>query len=106
MTGEEAAHAVAKGDAVRTARPAHRAVTDRKNHGVALAERHYLDPRLPARALLDQDEGAAGEILLGRREQDGRLQRKDMLAIDVLVQAIIVAGVIAQQERRRIALAG
>ncbi len=34
-------------------------------------------------------------------EQDRELQRKEMLAVHVLMQAIVVAGAIAQEERRR-----
>src|SRR5690606_16708076 len=73
--------------------------------GIALAQRHHLRPRLLARALLGQDELAAGEIPSGRRKQDRDLQRKDMRAVYVLMQGVPVAGLVTQQERRRPGLA-
>ena len=88
-------------DAIVTARSGDRAMVDREHHRVALDERHHLDSRLHAWALFGQDEFAAGEILARPRQQDRDLQRKDVLAIQVLVQAIIIAGAIAQQQRRR-----
>src|SRR3546814_7517244 len=44
---------------------------------------------------------AAGEILPRRRQQHRDLQRKDMLAVQILVQAIIIARAISQQQGRR-----
>ena len=59
-----------------------------------------------ARPLLHQDELAAGEIPIGRGQQHRHLQRENMLAVEVLVQAVEVPGPIAEQERRRPRLAG
>ena len=41
----------------------------------------------------------------GRRQQDRRLQRKHVFAVEILVQAIVVAGAVLQQQRRRARLA-
>ena len=37
----------------------------------------------------------------GSRQQDRHLQRKHVLAVQVLVQAVVVAGAVLQQQRRR-----
>src|SRR5438876_10623301 len=77
----------------------------REHHRIALAELHDLGARLHARALLAQHEFAAGEIAPGLREQDRQLQWKHMLAVEILMQAVIVTGAVLQQKRRRLALA-
>ena len=43
---------------------------------------------------------------LGRREQNRDLQREGELAVQILMQTIIVAGRVLQQQRRRPGLAG
>ena len=53
---------------------ADRAVVDREDHGVALAQGHDLDARLHARPLLGQDKLAALEVAAGLVQQDRRLQ--------------------------------
>ena len=83
----------------------HRPFVDGEDHRVALAERHDLAARLHARALLDQHELAAAEIALGIAQQHGRLQREHQLAVEVAVQAVVVARPVAQQQRRRPLLA-
>ena len=101
-----AADAVAERHPVRPARALRRPVAHGEDHAVALPEAHDLGARLHARPLLGQHELAAGKIPSGRGEQDRDLQRKPERAVDVLMQAIVVAGAIAQQERRRPRLAG
>src|SRR5689334_16274410 len=93
------ADAVAERDAVVAARAPMRPAVDREHDGVALAERNHLGARLHARPLLGEHELAAVEILSRRRQQDRELQRKDVVAIEILVQAIVVAGAVLQQER-------
>src|SRR3984885_3876122 len=88
-------------DAISPARPFHGPLAHREDDAVALRERRDLRARLHARPLLGQYELAAGEVAPGLGEQDRHLQWKEVLAIDVLMQAIVVAGTIAQQERRR-----
>ena len=65
-----------------------------------------MTTRLHARALLGQHELAAGEVSARLRQQDGELQREDMLAVEVLVEAVVVAGAVAEEERGRAGLAG
>ena len=59
---------------------------------LAPAERHHLGPGLLARPLLRQHEFATAEIRLGLAQQDRELQRKDMGAIEILMQPVVVPG--------------
>src|SRR3546814_13302515 len=61
----------------------------------------HLDARLPARPLLGQHELPAGEVAARLGQQHGRLQGKHLVAVEILVQAVVVAGIVAQQQRRR-----
>ena len=88
---------VAHVDAIAAARPLHRAVVDREGERIALPQRDDLGPALHPRALFGEDELAAGEILVRRRQQDRDLDRKDELAVQILMQAIIVSRPILQQ---------
>ena len=69
-------------------------------------ERHDLALRLRARPLLDEQELAAGEVFARRAQQHRQLQREDQLAVEVLVQAVVVAGLVFEEQRRRPLLAG
>ena len=69
-------------------------------------ERHDLDARLHARALLGQHELAAGEVAPGSDSRIATCSGNDVLAVEVLVQAVVVAGAVSQQQRRRPRLAG
>ena len=48
-------------------------------------------------ALFGQDKFATSEIALRFRQKDCELKRKDMLAIEVLMQAIVIAGRVLKQ---------
>src|SRR5438105_6972327 len=99
MAGADAADAVSQINAVEPARPLHRAMVHGKGDRIALAERHYFRPRLHARALFGQYELAAGEIAPRFRQEDRDLQREHMLAVEILMQAIVITGLILQQQR-------
>src|SRR3954468_9530139 len=90
---------------VRPAASLHRAMLNRENHSVALSKRNHLGSRLHARALLGDDELSAGEITSDLGQQDRELQGKYMLAVEILVQAVVIIRPIAQQQRCRPALA-
>ena len=77
-----------------------------KHYAVALPKGCNQGPRLHARTLLGEHELAAFEIARRIGQQEGDLQRKDMRAVEVLMQAVVVAGPVAQQQRRRPRLAG
>src|SRR5690349_1320567 len=98
------AHSVAVLDSVDSARPADRAVADREDDGIALIERDHLRPRLATGPLLGEDELAAGKIG-GVRKKGGDLEREDMLAVHVLMEAIVIARAVAQDQRGRATLA-
>jgi AcrB/AcrD/AcrF family len=106
LAAAQPAHAVTHVDAIDVLHPPHRAVTHREDHGFALTQRRHLGARLHPRTLLRQHELAAGEIPARLGKQDSCLQREHVLAVEVLVQAIEVAGAISQQQRRRPPLAG
>src|SRR5262245_21488967 len=73
---------------------------------IALPERHHLGAGLHSGPLLGEHELAAGEIDAWFRQKDRDLDRKGELAVEILMQAVEVAGNILQQERRRPCLAG
>src|SRR5215472_17250593 len=93
-------------DAVDAARALHRSMMHGEDHALALRERHDFGARLHARPLLREHEFAAGEILARPRQQKSDLQRKNVLAVEILMQAIVVAGTIREQQRRRLRLYG
>ena len=97
QAGSQAADTMAQLDAIDATRALHRTVMHGKRHRIALPQRHHLGMRLHPRPLLSQHKFAAGEIAARLRQQDRHLQRKHMLAIEVLMQAIVVAGLVAQQ---------
>src|SRR3984893_1768985 len=86
----EAADAVTQVHAIHAAGSFYRTMMDSEYHGVALAERHYFGAGLHPRALLGDDEFTAGEVLFRLREQNRDLQGEDMLAVEILVQAVVI----------------
>ena len=79
---------------------------NREYDPITLPKRHNLRPRLHTRPLLRHDELPALKVASGLRQQNRHLQRKHMLAIEILMQAIVVAGFVLEQKRRRFELAG
>ena len=90
VAGTHPAHAVTQVDAIEAARALYRSMMHREDHAVALAERHNLDARLHAGSLFREYEFATGEVSSRCREQKRDLQREDMLAIEILMQAVVV----------------
>src|SRR5665213_1068291 len=106
VAGTDPADAMAEINAIVSARPRDRPVMHSKSHRIALRQRHHFRPRLHARPLLRQHEFAAGEISSRFRQQDRDLQREYVFTVEILMQAIVVAFAILQQQRRRPLLAG
>ncbi len=102
----ELADPVAEIDPVGSPRAGHRAVVDREDQGVPLPQRGDPGPRLHPGPLLGDHELPTGEVAARLGEQDRHLQREDVLAIEVLVQAVVVAGAVLQQQRGGAALTG
>src|SRR5438552_19087963 len=99
MAGADAADAVSQINAVEPARPLHRAMVHGKGDRIALAERHYFRPRLHARALFGQYELADGEIGPRFRQEDCVLQPYYILAVELLIETIVIIGAILEQHR-------
>src|SRR4051812_46317538 len=85
---EGGATAVGGVAAVRAAPAVDAAVVDVEHDAVALRERNDRRARLHPRALLGEHEFAARELPPRLREQQGRLQGKRVLAVQILVQAV------------------
>ncbi len=101
LAGADPAHPMAQVDAIHAARALHRSMMDREDHPVSLAERYDLSARLLAWTLLREHEFATREVLLRDRQEEGDLQREDMLAIEILMQAVVIALAVVQEERCR-----
>ena len=86
--------------------PLNGAMVNGEDHSVALPERDHLGPRLHAGSLLGQHELAAGEVSSRLRQQDRDLQRKDVLAVEILMQAVVVVRPVLEQKRCRSDLPG
>jgi hypothetical protein len=54
--------------------------------------------------LLGEQKLAAGKISLRRRQKKCHLKRKDVVAVNVLMQAIEITWTVAEKQRRRLAL--
>src|SRR5690349_23675461 len=93
-----AAHTMSQIHAIDAARPLHGAMVNGEDHRVTLFERHHFGTGLHSRTLLRDHEFAAGEIFAGSREQDGHLKRKNMLAVKILMQAVVVARSVLQKQ--------
>src|SRR3984893_8535935 len=106
MTGAQAAHSMPNIDPVGTACAPPRPMVHGEDHGFALDEGHDLRPRLHPRALLREHKLAPGEILARAREEQRDLEGKDEIAVEVLVQAIVIPGAVLQQKWRRPVLPG
>ena len=91
-----ATDAMPQRDSIETACPLHRTMVHGKQDSVSLPQRHHHGPRLHAGPLFGQDDFTAGEVLLGSGQQNHQLQRKQVLAVEVLVQTVIVLRAILQ----------
>lgn len=99
LSGPQAADAMPKINSVDTPGSPYRAVMHGKGHRISLAQWHNFRPGLHPRTLLGQNELAAREVPLRLGEKKGYLGRKDMLAVKVLMQAVVVHDSILQQQR-------
>src|SRR5258708_36682472 len=106
LSGMYAANAVSHLHAIAAARALHGSIVHREDDAASLVQRHDDGPRLPAGPLFREHEFPAREILCRLREQEGDLQREYVLSVEILMQAVVIAFSILQQERRRPGLAG
>src|SRR5271165_5642712 len=87
-TGPQMAHSMPQVHAVRTSSALYRAVTDGDHCSVSLTQRQHKRSRLHSRALLGHHELAALEVPPRLRKQDHELERKNVLPVQVLMQAV------------------
>ena len=92
MARANATDAVTEVHAINILRTLDRTLMNREDDGVALAQRYDHRPRLHTWPLLRQYKFAASEISLRFRQQDCELKRKNVLAVEVLMEAIVIAG--------------
>jgi hypothetical protein len=90
------ADSVAQVNPIVAAGSSDRAAVHGEHHTVALSERHHFDARLHPRPLFGQHKFTALEIFGRIGEKDRDLQRENVLAVQILVQAIVVAGTVLQ----------
>src|SRR6188472_3835592 len=95
------AHAMAEVHTVGTPCALDGTIVHGEDHAVAPAERNDFDTRLHARPLLRQHELTTGEIGSRFREQERYLEWEDMLAVQILVQAVVIVRAVPKQEGRR-----
>jgi hypothetical protein len=92
---------VANGDAIRTAAAARRSVARWKDERLALLQGYDFTARLYARALLDEQVLAAREVSATPAERARHLEREGERAVEILMQAVVPADRVAQEERCR-----
>ena len=68
---------------------------DGENDSVALLKWYYFSP-LGARRVLSHYELTSPEIYSWLGKQDGHLERKKVFTVQVLMQAVVIAGLILQ----------
>ncbi len=89
---------MAHGGAIITASAGDGAVVDGEDNGVTQGERYDGGAGLHARALFGEEEFTAGEVRTGGIEQDGDLEREDVFAVEVLVEAVEITGAVTEEE--------
>src|SRR5881628_240397 len=99
LAGGHPADAVAHGRAVGAARARHRPVAGWEDDRLAALEDDDLAARLRAWPLLDEEDLAARIVRPPPAEHAGDLERKGERAVEVLVQAVVAAGRVAEEER-------
>src|SRR5260370_16663380 len=92
--GEHAAHAVADGRAVEAAGALGRPVPRGEDHELALLGGDRPPSRLGARPLLAEQESTPRVIDAAAREEAGELEREDDVPVEILVQAVVAAGLV------------
>jgi hypothetical protein len=106
LSGMDRADAMTHGYTIDAASAALGAMIDGEDNGFALCELDDGDSRLHAGTLFGEDELSAGEVARGFAEQEGYLERKDKIAVEVLVEAVVVARAVLQEQRCGAGLAG
>src|ERR1700736_3315867 len=85
LAGAKSAYSVAHVDAVMPSRSGDRTIAIGEDDSLALIHRDRFATRLRARALLDQQEFSALEILVAPAQHAGELKRERDLAVEILM---------------------
>jgi hypothetical protein len=81
-------------------------MVDSESHGIALAKWHHFRSRLHPRSLFRKHELSTGKVAHWFWEKNRYLYRKYVLAIEILVQAVIVSLAILEEQWRGPDLSG
>ena len=84
--------------AIGSALSLYRSMMNREAYGIALAQRHHFRSRLHPRTLFGQHELSSGKIPPGLRKEESHLDREDVLSIEILMKAVVVADAVLKQE--------
>ena len=106
LSSMNAAHAVPELDPIAATGALDGAVMNREHEAIALLQRQHHRPGLHARPLLGHHELTAREVSPWLRQQNGKLEREHVLAVEVLVKAIEVPLAVLENQRRRSQLPG
>jgi hypothetical protein len=77
---------------------------DGEDYGLALTKRDDRSPGLHPWALFRKNEFSSAEVTAGFAEEEGDLQREDKIAIEILMEAVVVVLLIFEQKRSRASL--
>src|SRR5580692_5328225 len=99
MARAQSAHTVPHVNAIAAAFALHWTVVYRESYSITLTKRNDLWPRLHARTLFGKYKFSARKVAPRFRQQDRHLYGKNMLAVKVLMQTVVVALPILQQQR-------
>src|ERR1700678_4270058 len=100
LSRPQTTHAMPKVDPIGAPSSLNWAMMHGKGYGISLVQWHNFRSGLHPRTLFGKNKLAAREVPLRLGEKKGYLDRKDVLAIEVLVQAVVVADAVLQQQRR------
>src|SRR5262245_61331659 len=99
LAGPKAADAVAHHHTVIAARTSHRPVAGGEEDTLAFFHTDGLGARLGAGALFVEQEFAAAVITPVLVQDAGSLQGKGYLAVQILMQAVVIARLVTQDQR-------
>src|SRR5262249_53282717 len=95
LSGLDSTYAVAEFHPIATFASLYRSIIDSKQDTIALAQRYNYRSRLHTRALFGHHEFSASEVFFGCGQQNRELDWEDVFAIEVLMEAVIIAGSVA-----------
>ena len=98
-TGPNPADAVPQVDSIDTPGSPDRPLSDGEGHRISLSERDHFGAGLHPGTLFRHDELAARKVRSRPGQEHRELQREHMLTVNVLMQAVVVTGLILEQER-------